>query len=59
MEKSLENDVHINELYVLTHRHDNELNNATTYTISLGYDETTGLVCAISYVKPGTTTTSK
>ena len=35
------------------------VNNATTYTISLGYDETTGLVCAISYVKPGTTTTSK
>lgn len=31
------------------------VNNATTYTISLGYDKTTGLVCAISYVKPDTT----
>lgn len=30
------------------------VNNATTYTISLGYDKTTGLVCAISYDKPTT-----
>lgn len=31
IEKSLENDVHINELYILSHRHDNELHNATVY----------------------------
>lgn len=31
IEKSIENDVHINELYILQHRHDNEIHNATTY----------------------------
>lgn len=30
------------------------VNNARTYRISLGYDNTTGLVCAISYVQPTT-----
>jgi len=35
IEKSLENDVHINELYILMHRHDNELHNATTYKTKL------------------------
>ena len=35
IEKSLENDVHINELYILSHRHDNELHNAVTYKTTL------------------------
>ena len=35
IEKSLENDVHINELYILHHRHDNELHNATEYKSNL------------------------
>lgn len=35
IEKSLENDVHINELYILSHRHDNELHNAVEYKTSL------------------------
>jgi hypothetical protein len=34
IEKSIENDVHINELYILSHRHDNEINNSNTnYTV--------------------------
>lgn len=28
------------------------VNNATTYTISLGYDKNTGFVCAIGYASP-------
>ena len=35
IEKSLENDVHINELYILAHRHDNELHNAVEYKTNL------------------------
>jgi len=35
IEKSLENDVHINELYVLSHRQDNEIHNAVTYKTSI------------------------
>lgn len=35
IEKSIENDVHINELYILSHRHDNEINNSKTYKTEL------------------------
>jgi len=35
IEKSLENNVHIDELYTLSHRHDNELHNAVDYKTNL------------------------
>lgn len=35
IEKSIENDVHINELYILSHRHDKELHNSTTFKTNL------------------------
>lgn len=35
IERSIENDVHINELYILSHRRDKELHNATTYKTDL------------------------
>ena len=35
IEKSLEEDVHISEMYVLHHRHDNELHNATEFKTSI------------------------
>lgn len=35
IERSIENDVHIDELYILSHRHDNEIHNSKTYKTEL------------------------